>query len=77
MLKITKTPCMMKFSEVPIGGVFEFDNTTYVKTQDLQSDYFGVTFNVVCLSEENTQVGWLQPNNEVAYYSKAELTLSF
>lgn len=77
MLKINKKPYLMKFSEVPIGGVFEFDDTIYVKIQDLTSDHFGVTFNVVCLSGEYTQVGWLELNYEVAYYPNAELILSF
>lgn len=75
MLKITKKPCMRKFSEIPIGGVLEFDDTIYVKIQDLLSG--GVTFNVVCLSEEYTKVGWFRPDDEVGYYRNAELTLSF
>lgn len=77
MLKITKMARMRKFSEIPVGGMFEFDDTIYVKIQDLEYDRSGVTFNVVCLSEEYTQVGWFRPNDEVAYYPKAELTLSF
>lgn len=77
MLKITKTLHMTKFSEIPVGGILEFDNTIYVKIQDLISDRGNVTFNVVCLSEEYTQVGWFRPDDEVIYHRKAELTLSF
>lgn len=78
MIKIIKKPCgMMEFSEIPIGGVFEFNNTIYVKIQDLKSDYFRITFNVVCLSEENTEVKWLEPYDKVTYYPNAELILSF
>ena len=77
MLKITKKPCIRKFSEIPVGGILEFDDTIYVKIQDLLHESIGVTFNVVCLSEEYTKVGWFTPDCEVGYYRNAELTLSF
>lgn len=77
MLKVTKTAYVKKFSEIPIGGILEFNNTIYVKIQDLKYDRIGVTFNVVRLNEENTEVGWFEPNDKVAYYPNAELILSF
>lgn len=77
MLKVTKAPYMKKFSEIPVGGMLEFNDTIYVKIQNLKYGRIGVTFNVVRLDEENTEVGWFEPNDELAYYPNAELTLSF
>lgn len=77
MLKVTKTPYVKKFSEIPIGGMIEFNDTIYVKIQNLKCDRIGVTFNVVRLDEENSEVRWFEPNDKVAYYPNAELTLSF
>lgn len=76
MLKVTKTHRVMKFSEIPIGGLLEFNDTIYIKIQDLKYDRTNIAFNVVCLNEEDTRIGWFEPNDEVIYYSKAELFLS-
>lgn len=71
-MRIVKNNICRPFSEVPFGGVFEYDDTFYIKIVPVSDDADILLCNAISLVSGNQEI--FDCNDDVIYRSNATLT---
>lgn len=71
-MKIAKRNTYYLFSEIPFGGVFEYDDTVYIKMNPVYYGGDNMVCNAVSLLSGCYEL--LEDGQEVIYYPNAILT---
>ena len=72
-MKVNSTGNLTRFFDVPVGGVFSFEETLFMKTESIKEENCDFAVNAVSL-DGCSFVSFLQ-NYFVSYYPNANLNL--